>query len=697
MSDPPKSTPTFSFGTDTGGSILFGSTQANNTPGSVFGSGAAATGANSFGSASATSSSSTTFGSTPATSVPQSTLFGGGAGTGQPRSLFGGQSSGGGNNFGGNTGTTSGFSGFSTPSKPSETPATSGGQSSNSYGGASISGSNLFGGLGPTPATSSQAGAATPTAGKLGGGFSYGTVSTTPAGPPPAGNTTSGTGFNFTKPQEQKSSVFGGFGTQPSSQAPPAQSAPSNPFNVAPSGNRFGSSKPTDSTATTSAPQPTSNMFGNSPATSGSSHFSGLKPASEPAPSTFTTLGKSSDGAGQTTQAEASKLGSFFSGPNAPKPSDAPSSMFSSTGKDTSSATTKPTFGFPSATTAPTTVQSSAPTATTSSSANLFAGLGAQTVASPTATVTSAEKPPDIFANLGAGKDKAPATSMTSSAAPSLTTAPASGSLFDRTTKPSEPGSSAQPAVQATTATSTAAGDDASRFTNLGASTTGPKPPAQSRLKNKSMDEIITRWASDLAKYQKEFQKQALKVSEWDRLLVENSDKIQKLYGSTLEAERATAEVERQLSAVENDQAELEYWLEHYEKQVDEMMSSQVGQGDALQGPDQERERTYKLTEKLSDRLNDLSKDLTSMVENINDASSNLSKNSKTDDPLSHIVRVLNGHLSQLQQIDQGTAALQAKVVAAQRASRSAAPMNGMNGLGNDAADDFYRSYMGRR
>ena len=76
-------------------------------------------------------------------------------------------------------------------------------------------------------------------------------------------------------------------------------------------------------------------------------------------------------------------------------------------------------------------------------------------------------------------------------------------------------------------------------------------------------------------------------------MLVENSDKIQKLYGSTLEAERATIEVERQLSAVENDQTELEYWLAHYEKQVDELMSTQVGQGDTLQGPDQERERTY--------------------------------------------------------------------------------------------------------
>lgn len=106
------------------------------------------------------------------------------------------------------------------------------------------------------------------------------------------------------------------------------------------------------------------------------------------------------------------------------------------------------------------------------------------------------------------------------------------------------------------------------------------------------MDEIITRWASDLSKYQKEFQAQAEKVAGWDRMLVENSEKIQKLYGSTLEAERATSEVERQLSAVEGNQEELAGWLDHYEAQVDQLMSQQFGQGETAQGPDQERERT---------------------------------------------------------------------------------------------------------
>lgn len=79
-------------------------------------------------------------------------------------------------------------------------------------------------------------------------------------------------------------------------------------------------------------------------------------------------------------------------------------------------------------------------------------------------------------------------------------------------------------------------------------------------------------------------------------MLVDNSEKIQKLYGSTLEAERATTEVERQLSAVESDQETLESWLNHYEKEVDSMIAGQQGsQGESISAPDQERERTYVL------------------------------------------------------------------------------------------------------
>lgn len=46
----------------------------------------------------------------------------------------------------------------------------------------------------------------------------------------------------------------------------------------------------------------------------------------------------------------------------------------------------------------------------------------------------------------------------------------------------------------------------------------------------------------------------------------------------------------------------------------------------------------YKLTDKLSERLEEMGKDLTAMITEINDASSKLSKNSKTDDPVSSMI-----------------------------------------------------------
>ena len=90
-----------------------------------------------------------------------------------------------------------------------------------------------------------------------------------------------------------------------------------------------------------------------------------------------------------------------------------------------------------------------------------------------------------------------------------------------------------------------------------------------------------------------------------------------------------------------------------------------------------------------------MGKDLGSMIEEINDASSNLSKHTNSDDPLTQVVRVLNSHLTQLQQIDQGAASLRLKVKEAQRAGQSMGPPSGLSGPSSDAAEGFYRSYMG--
>ena len=63
---------------------------------------------------------------------------------------------------------------------------------------------------------------------------------------------------------------------------------------------------------------------------------------------------------------------------------------------------------------------------------------------------------------------------------------------------------------------------------------------------------------------------------------------------------------------------------------------------------------------------------------------------------LQQIVKVLNGHLSQLQWIDQNAAALQAKVAAAQKESSQMGSVHGGNER-SDPTDDMFRSYLGRR
>jgi nuclear pore complex protein Nup62 len=62
---------------------------------------------------------------------------------------------------------------------------------------------------------------------------------------------------------------------------------------------------------------------------------------------------------------------------------------------------------------------------------------------------------------------------------------------------------------------------------------------------------------------------------------------------------------------------------------------------------------------------------------------------------LSQIVRVLNNHLTQLQWIDTNAAALQAKVNAAQKAGATIGSQYGAPE--QDAAESFYRSYLGGR
>ena len=93
---------------------------------------------------------------------------------------------------------------------------------------------------------------------------------------------------------------------------------------------------------------------------------------------------------------------------------------------------------------------------------------------------------------------------------------------------------------------------------------------------------------------------------------------------------------------------------------------------------------------------------LTSMIEEINVASNKLTTNNQSasnasarqDDPLAQIVRVLNGHLQQLQTVDSGAADLGRRVEQAQREARV---LEGRQGIRDGGwVEGFGRAYLGR-
>lgn len=149
------------------------------------------------------------------------------------------------------------------------------------------------------------------------------------------------------------------------------------------------------------------------------------------------------------------------------------------------------------------------------------------------------------------------------------------------------------------------------------------------------MDEIMSRWLNDTAKYKAQFVRQADEIKKWDQLLVENGEKISKLFNDTIEEEKKQTRVETQLTYLENEQNELSDVLDHYEGQINELFEGQMGGMEGMQPADQEREKAYHLAQKLNDHLEQMGKDLGGMIEEINQASTTINKTTNQTDPVS--------------------------------------------------------------
>ncbi|KAI9591776.1 Nsp1-like C-terminal region-domain-containing protein [Syncephalis fuscata] len=421
-------------------------------------------------------------------------------------------------------------------------------------------------------------------------------------------------------------------------------------------GGLFGAKTAAATTAAPASSAPSGNLFGASPATGGL--FGAKTNAAAPAPSALSggLFGAKPPAAAAATPAATSAAGGLFGGAAAPATPTPPAAgglfgnktaatgggLFgntpaSSAASPAAAATTSaapPKFGFgaPAATTQANTSLPTAPTSTPS----LFGGFGGASTAATTTTATALGSTTTAnIASLGTTKpsETSLAASLPSTAAPVLTAAPVV--------------SSTTAATAATTATTTA-------------STSAAAAGESNRLKGRSLENIVSLWASELDQHTREFHRRAQQVSDWDRILIENGNQISKLVNETTRLESAQSEVERQLEYIETQQRDLSHVLDVYEDRVTTTLSETTNNTERRVA-DTERARAYDMASSLNHQLDDMSRALTAVIEEVNRVGGEGGQ-ATADDPLMQVVQILDAHLTSLEWVDRNASELSVRV-----------------------------------
>ncbi|XP_057204813.1 nucleoporin 62 like isoform X1 [Triplophysa rosa] len=167
------------------------------------------------------------------------------------------------------------------------------------------------------------------------------------------------------------------------------------------------------------------------------------------------------------------------------------------------------------------------------------------------------------------------------------------------------------------------------------------------------LEALINKWSSELEDQERHFLQQATQVNAWDRMLVENGEKITALHKDMEKVKLDQRRLDQELDFILSQQKELEDLLAPLEESVKEQSVTIY-----MQNADEERERTYKLAENVDAQLKRMSQDLKEIIEHLNTSSGP----ADTTDPLQQICKILNAHMDSLQWVEQNSVLLQRRL-----------------------------------
>ncbi|XP_051938760.1 nucleoporin 62 like [Hippocampus zosterae] len=284
----------------------------------------------------------------------------------------------------------------------------------------------------------------------------------------------------------------------------------------------------------------------------------------------------------------------------------------------------------PSSTPAPPAVTQVAPSLFSTPTTSTATAMGSGFTFGATATPAAAPAATTTAASGGLSFTLKPLGAVTSSAAaPSIAPAATTTSAFSLGLKP----------VITTTAATVA--------------TTLPTTAAPAVMTYAQLEGLINKWSLELEDQERYFLQQATQVNAWDRMLVENGEKITSLHKEMEKVKLDQRRLNQELDFILSQQKELEDLLCPLEESVKEQSGTIY-----MQNADEERERTYKLAENVDAQLKRMSQDLKEIIEHLNTSSGP----ADTSDPLQQICKILNAHMDSLQWIDQNSVLLQRRV-----------------------------------
>jgi len=145
-------------------------------------------------------------------------------------------------------------------------------------------------------------------------------------------------------------------------------------------------------------------------------------------------------------------------------------------------------------------------------------------------------------------------------------------------------------------------------------------------------------------------------VGKWDKELIENGNKIMRLYEDATNVQISQRELDQNLEFIKSQQQELETLVDQLDTEVEGLYKNLETE---FQPADRERERAWTIAEDLDNQLNQTLKQLTETVTALNE---NQAKNIDQENPVNQIVKILNSHLNAMQWIDKNTVVLQEKL-----------------------------------